>query len=173
MIHVHERIHVEGRILFHAFPADLDADAWQEILKMPLEARRRCASHVAEFSNIITQNGKLQILSMIGNTGTTLAFSQYFAIGTTSIISVQASDTSVPGEFYRTVLSSFTVLGTQVDCVFSIPSGSGNNTYASVGIFGGGATGTLGSGTLMSHALSTYTKTSANSLAVDYLLNVQ
>ena len=170
---IYERWRLGGRIRFHAIPGDPPEEMLRDWLRMSFAERERVSVDVYEVENIITQGGKQQFLSMIGNVNSVAPFSQYLGIGTTAIISVGYTDTSVPGEFYRTVLSQFIVVGTQVDCQYSIPSGSGNATYASVGIFGNGASGTLGSGSLMTHALASYTKTSANSLVTDYLLNLQ
>ena len=168
-----EKIHVGGRILFHAIPGDPPEEMLRDWLKMTFSEREKLSVDVYVTENVITQGGKLQILSMIGNAASVAAFSQYFAIGTTAIISVRATDTSIPGEFYRVVTSGFTGIGTQMDVTYSIPSGSGNATYASAGVFGNGASSTLGSGVLMTHALASFTKTNAASLQVDYLINLE
>ena len=170
-----EYIRFDGRVRFHAIVArDYNDDLVRDWLRMSESERARCASDIAEFHNVLTTAGRTYLLTFTGASsppGT--AFAQYFAIGTTAIVSVFPGDTSVPGEFYRVANGGDTITGTQVDITFSIPSGSGNATYTNIGLFGNGASGTLGSGELHTHALSNFVKTSANALQVDYLVNLQ
>lgn len=127
---------------------------------------------IAEFSNLITTNGRNNVLTYIGSsTGSTTQWSQYFAVGTGAITAVSASDTSLSNETFRVALSTYSVSGTQVDMNFQIGSGQALFAFTNSGIFGGGASSTLGSGVMMTHALFAYTH-GAWAISIDYLVNL-
>ncbi len=125
-----------------------------------------------EFYNLLTVAGRAQILSYIGaSTGSTIGFAKYLAIGTGALQSPSPVDTSLAGEVFRKALASFTVQGTQVDCSFLLASADANVTMTNAGLFGNAATSTLGSGTLYTKALFSYSK-GAYSISADYLINL-
>lgn len=128
-----------------------------------------------EHDNILTQNGRTQILTFIGsgpNVSSPLAFAQYFAVGSATINQVSSGDTVVNNEFARVAPSSAIVTGTQVDVSSFFSTGTGNGTWTNVGLWGNGATSTLLSGTLMTHSLFSYVKTNSNTASADYLINL-
>lgn len=176
-------IHVEGIIRTRLLPEDWtyadyaywwlpEFDSNMRIIRMPRMSNKEKERYtVAEEHNLLTTNGRTQILTFIGASGTgTGAFAQYFAVGTGSISSVSAGDTSLATELYRAVPASAVISGNQID--ISIPFGAGvaNGTWTNAGIFGVNATSTSGSGTLMTHALYSYTKTNTQSVTNDYLI---
>jgi hypothetical protein len=125
-----------------------------------------------EFRNLITTNGRNNVLSYIGSSsGSTTQWSQYFAVGTGAITYVSASDTSLANEVFRKAFTSFSVSGTQVDMNLQFGSGEGLFTFTNSGIFGNGATSTIGSGQLQTHALFAFSH-GAFSIAIDYLVNL-
>ena len=125
-----------------------------------------------EFTNLITTNGRTNVLTYIGSsTGSTTQWSQYFAVGTGAITAVSASDTSLSNEVFRKSQASFSVNGTLVDVNFQFGTTDAEFAYTNAGIFGNAASGTLGSGTLMTHALFSYTK-GAYAISIDYVINL-
>lgn len=130
---------------------------------------------VLEAHNLLTNNGRTQILGFIGSPtyiSTQTPFSQWFEVGTNPFALPSAGDTTVPGGLARVQPSTAVITGTQVDisCFFGTSQGNGNWTNA--GLWGNNATSTLGSGTLMTHSAFAYNKVNTNSVTVDYLINL-
>lgn len=124
----------------------------------------------AVFENLVTYNGKTQVLTYIGASGgNTTGFSKYIALGTGGITAPNPSDTVLVNETFRKVQASYSVQGTQVDVSFSLLSGDANASLTECGLYGGSATGTRNSGTLMTHALFSYTKGSWP-VSIDYII---
>lgn len=135
------------------------------------EAKER-EYQIDEFNNIITTAGRTQVLTYIGSsTGNTTQWSQYFAIGTGAITAVSASDTSLSNEVFRKAQTSYSVSGTLVDVNFQLGTTDAEFTYTNCGLFGAGASSTLGSGTMMTHALFAFTK-GAFAISCDYVINL-
>lgn len=135
----------------------------------PAEKRRYLLD---ETHNMIMVAGRSQVLAFLGSSsGTTAAFTQFFAIGTGTIASVSPSDTSLANEIFRKAPATYSVQGTEVDINVQLGTTDAEATYTNVGIFGINASSTLGSGTLMTHALCSFTK-GAFAIAIDYLINL-
>lgn len=127
---------------------------------------------LAEFENLITIAGRTQVLTYIGSpSGNTTQWSQYFAVGTGAITSVSAGDTSLANEVFRKAQTSYSVNGTQVDVNIQFGTTDAEFTYTNAGLFGAGASGTLNSGVLMTHALFSFSK-GAFALSIDYIINL-
>jgi hypothetical protein len=127
---------------------------------------------VAENCNILVSSGITQLLDYLGSTsGNATGFAQYFAVGDIAISQITSADTSVAGEYFRAVPSMSAVSGVQQDLSTFAGTTQANGTITNAGLFGNGATATLASGTLMTHSLFNYPKTSANAITMDYLLN--
>ena len=139
-----------------------------------MSAREKERYAVAEDKNILTTAGRTQILTfMSSQVSGTAPLAQYFAIGTFPINGVDPGDASVQGEIFRAAPSTTTITGTQVDVATFIGQTQAEATYTNVGLFGINAVGTVGgAGTLMTHALSNYTKGNVP-VTADYLLNLQ
>ena len=136
------------------------------------EQEKEREHQIAEFTNLITTNGRNNVLTYIGSsTGSTTQWSQYFAVGTGAITAVSASDTSLSNEVFRKAFASFSVSGTQVDMNVQFGTSEGIFTYTNGGIFGNSASSTIGSGTLMTHALFAFSKGSF-AISCDYLVNL-
>lgn len=132
-----------------------------------------------EAHNLITIAGRNQVLAYIGdnqltsgNTGTIVPFAQYFSVGTGAIASVSPSDTGMIGELFRAVPSTCTISGNTVSISTTFGSTQANGTYTNAGIFGNNATSSLGSGTLVTHALYQFTKPNGQALVNDYIINL-
>jgi hypothetical protein len=127
-----------------------------------------------EATNIITTNGRNQILTYLGAGSLVgvVAFAQYFSVGTGAIVSVSAGDTGMIGELFRAQPSSFAISGNSVNISTFFGATQANGTYTNAGLFGNGASGTFGTGTLCTHALYSFTKTSGETLTTSYLINL-
>jgi hypothetical protein len=128
---------------------------------------------IAEYNNQIMNQGRAQVLAYIGSsTGSSTQWSQYFAIGTGSITATSPTDTSLSNEIWRKQPTSFSVTGTQVDVNIQMATSDvSGSVFTNCGIFGNGATATLGSGNLLTHALFSFSKGSI-ALSIDYLVNL-
>ncbi len=124
------------------------------------------------FENQIMTAARTQVLTYIGSsTGNTTGFAKYLAIGTGAIQAPNPNDTTLATETFRKAQAANTVQGTQVDVNFALVAADANVTMTNCGLFGNTATATLGSGTLYTKALFSYTKGNY-SIAIDYLINL-
>lgn len=173
IITVHDDLLYLGRILIRELPAHWDR-AMFEFWYPRMKERERDRYTVAEAKNLITTLGRAQVLGYIGNpSSNTAAFSQYFAVGTFPINSVQPGDSVVNSELFRAIPSSYTVSGNTVDISTFFSTAQGNGTLTNCGLFGATATATPGSGTLMTHALlNNYVKDNAHTATFDYLITL-
>ena len=127
---------------------------------------------VVEARNQLMAAGRTSILSYIGGaSGNTTAFGKYLAIGTGVLQATSPSDTALVNEVYRVAQTTNTVQGSQMDVNFQIPSASAQVTMTESGLFGGTASTTAGSGTLVTHVLFSYTKGAA-AIAADYIITL-
>ena len=174
---IEENAMVVGRIKTYLLPPISEAEyaAWWPKLR---EAERE-RYLVSDVPNIVTQNGRTQILTYVGNgsinaglIGNINPFAQYFSVGIGLIATLSAGDVTVNGEIFRAAPSAAIISGNAVALSTFFGSGSANGTYTNCGFYGVGATATLGTGTLLTHALYSFVKTSANSLTTTYIVNV-
>jgi hypothetical protein len=151
---------------------EFDADGRRvRIAKMTQREKDRYT--VYEASNLVMTAGITQILTFIGNSASnTAAFSQYIAIGTGSIFTVNANDSTLATEFFRKAVTGYSTSGNQVDVSTNLLTTDAVGTWTNMGLYGVAATGTANSGTLMTHVLVAYTKPSATRTA-DYLITAQ
>lgn len=137
-----------------------------------ISEREKQELEICVHTNQIMNAGRRAVLSYIGSSsGSTTAWSQYFAIGTGSISSTSPTDTSLSNEVFRKAPASFAVNGTAVDINIQLGTTEAEYTYTDCGLFGNGATATLSSGSLYTHALFSYVK-GAYAVSVDYLVNL-
>jgi hypothetical protein len=125
--------------------------------------------------NVITTNGRTQVLTYLGVASLSagvVPFAEYFSVGTGAIATISAGDTGMIGELFRAVPSSFTISGNSVNISTFFGATQANGTYTNAGLFGNNASGTFGSGTLVTHAFYSYTKTSGETLTTSYLINL-
>lgn len=127
---------------------------------------------MAEKANILVSGGITQVLNYVGASGgNSTGFAQQFAVGNIGILQVTSADTSVAGEYFRAAPSTASVSGTQQDISVFAGTTQANGLITNAGLWGNGASGTLGSGTLMTHSLFQYNKTNAVAVSFDYLLS--
>lgn len=126
----------------------------------------------AEGHNQITNVGRAQTLAYIGSpSGSATQWAQQFAIGTGAITSTSPIDTSLSNEVFRRAPTSFSVTGTVVTINIILGATDAQVSMTNGGIYGAGASSTLGSGSLLTHCLFSYTK-GAYGVAISYLVNL-
>jgi len=167
-----DTLHIEGILRIYELPDALIHDAvfqaaWQ---RFTLSEKAREAKQVVEAHNLITTSGRTQILNFIGASGSTGAFAKYYSVGTGAIYVVQPSDTALANELFRAVPASYSVVGNQVTITTNFGTSQANGTYTEAGLWGGAASGTLGSGTLYTHLLYSYVKVNGVAIINDYTL---
>jgi hypothetical protein len=142
---------------------------WPALSEQERERYTACEHH-----NILTLSGFTQLLTYISSgNATTLGFSQFFSVGTFPIITVQAGDTGVSGEIYRSAPTSQSIVGNQLTLSTYFAPSQAVGTYTNAGLWGVNATGTANSGTLMTHTLYNYPKSSSQAISNDYIIILQ
>ena len=168
-----ESLHIAGLLRIYEFSEDAELAeyaAWWHRFSLAEKARK--AHLVIEKHNLVTSAGRTQLLTFAGNSGSTTAFAKFYAVGTGAIASVTAADTSLATELFRLAPASSSIVGTTVTITTNFSTSQGNGTYTNAGLWGGSATSTPGSGTLYTHILYSYTKTSAVATANDYTISL-
>lgn len=177
-----EKLHICGLIRARAVPFETEAewrhwwlgefDARGQMIRPPRMSEKEKEKYtVAEAPNILVSSGITQVLNYVGaNNGNAVAFAQYFAVGNIAIAQLNSNDTSVAGEFFRAAPSLSTVSGSQIDVSTFVGSGQAVGSITNAGLFGNGASGTIGSGTLMTHSFFSHVKGSVAE-TFDYLLS--
>lgn len=168
-----EMLHFTGLVKVRELPRDCafaDFMAWWP--RLTERERERWTAY--EHRNVLTSSGRTQLLTYASSgLATTLGFAQEFSVGTSPIISVSAGDTSVQGELYRSAPTTTTITGNQVDISTYFGPSQANGNYTNAGLYGVNATSTLGTGTLMTHTLYTYTKSNGVPITNDYIITLQ
>jgi hypothetical protein len=178
---VGESLHIEGLLRIYEVDDELlDRNFlirwWRHCRKkgwkyLTLAEKAREGKLVVEAHNQILSAGRTQLLTFAGSNTTTVAFAQYYSVGTGTIYSVQPGDTSLATELFRAVPASFTIVGNGVTVTTNFTSGQALGTYTNSALFGNGATSTPGSGTMMTHILYSYTHT-AIAIVNDYTISM-
>lgn len=142
------------------------------IRKARMSEREKDRWTVVEAKNMLMSAGRTQILTFMGQLTAPAVFTQYYAVGTGTIFTIQPSDVSLATELFRAVPASFSIVGNAVTVTTNFSTSQGNGTYTNAGIFGVSATSTPGSGVLMTHILYSYTKTSSIAIVNDYTMSL-
>jgi len=163
-----------GKIKLRVLPGDLTLAEFLEWWPRLTEKER---DHYTEYEtrNLITTAGRSQVLTYIGSpnlSSPVVPFSQYFSVGTGATLTVNPGDSHVNGELTRLVPSTYTVSGNGVDISTFFSTSNGNGTWTNCGIYGNNATSTLGTGTLLTHALFSYTKLNTQTATCDYIITL-
>lgn len=179
-----ETLHFEGILRIREIPPEWDDATFRHwwcdertpdgrlIRQAAMSEREKDRYTVLEAKNMLMNAGRTQLLNFAGASGTTTAFAMYYAVGTGSIFTVQPSDTTLTGELFRLQPASYSIVGNAVTITTPFSTSQANGVYTNAGIFGNNATGTANSGTLMTHLLYSYTKTSAVAIANDYTITL-
>lgn len=167
---IRERVKYLGIVRARLLPAEWTLEDYLKYYPR-MTSRERNRLTVYEAENMLMTAGRTQMLTQLFGTAPA-AFGLQFSVGTGAISGVTSADTGIPNEFFRAAPSTGTTTGNQIDISTFFGALQANTTYTNAGLWGGAATGTLGSGTLMTHVLYALTKTSANSLTNDYLIQL-
>jgi len=180
-----DTLHFEGILKIREIPADWTDEEFRRwwcderdpasgalLRKAGMDEREKDRYTVLEARNLLMSAGRTQLLTFAGASTAPTAFAQYYSVGTGSIFTVQASDTTIATELFRAVPASYSVVGNGVTITTNFSTSQANGTYTNAGLWGNGASGTLGTGTLMTHLLYSYTKTSANAIVNDYTISL-
>lgn len=167
-----EHIRFCGTIRIAELPARCTEADYLEWWPMITE-RERDRYRVREHHNILTLAGRAQLLSYIASSGAiSSAFGQFIAIGNLPVVVIYPGQTFVVGEYYRSAPSTVFSIGSQIDLSMYMGPSQAVGTMTNAGIFGSNATATLQSGTLFTHTLLNYTK-SSTPITLDYLVNLE
>jgi hypothetical protein len=172
-----DTLHITGILRVYEVPEELFFFRWWKHSRkkgwkyLTLEQKAREGKLVVEECNLLTSAGRTKVLSFLGASGSTTAFAQQYAVGTGTIYRVQPSDNALAGELARGQPASFSVVGNSVTISTTFSGSQANGTWTNAGLFGGTATSTLGSGTLHTHLLCSYVKSSGVTIISDYTLD--
>lgn len=178
-----ESIHLCGLIRARAVPFESreewthwwlgEFDSQGKMIRTPRMSEHEKERYtVAAHENILVSSGITQLLNYIGaSNGNSTGFAQYFAVGNIALSQVNTNDTSVAGEFFRGAVSQASISGVQQDLSTFVGSTQGVGNVTNAGLFGVNATSTIGSGTMMTHALFQYSKPNNTAITYDYLIS--
>jgi hypothetical protein len=170
---IEENIKVVGIVKVRELPAGCSREDFMEWWPRLTEKERERHT-VYEHKNILTTVGRNQLLNFIASNNAVIgAFAQFFSVGTLPITSVSPGDTQVQTEIFRAVPTLITLTGQQVNISTYFGPSQANGNYSNGGLYGINATSTLGTGTLMTHALYVYSKQNGQAITNDYLNIVQ
>ncbi len=163
-----------GKIKLRVLPGDLTLAEFMEWWPRLTEKERDRYTEY-ETRNLITTAGRSQVLTYIGApnlSSPVVPFSQYFSVGTGPTLTVNPGDSHINTELTRLVPSTYTVSGNGVDISTFFGTSQGNGTWSNCGLYGNNATSTLGTGTLLTHALFSYVKTNTQTVTADYIITL-
>lgn len=176
-----DRLRYRGRVLVRVLPADWDIAAFRywwgaeydaggrQIRPPRMSRREKDRWTVYEAANMLLTNGRTQLLSYMGNI-TTNAFAQYFAVGIGTFNKPVPGNTQLSNEVFRAAITLATIAGNSVDLSTYFTGSQAQYQLTNAGIFGNGATSTLGSGTLMAQLGYSYNNTGGVPLTNDYVM---
>ena len=122
---------------------------------------------VNSYSNVFCNAGKYTILERMGGTDAKTGIITYLALGSGTTTPAN-TDTKLETETYRhpTTTGNRTEL---VVCISTfIPTDEANDTHKEMGLFGDDASDTADSGTLYTHVAIDETKSSGESITINY-----
>ncbi len=141
------------------------------IVSMVRELNTICHTTKRVVKNIIPTVGRQMIANNIGNSSpTNIMYAKYIELGTSSVVPAD-SDVALGTPVYRNAVASRTnaLNIAYVTAFFNATEVSG--TFLEAGIFSDG-TSTIGSGVLLSHVAIDITKTTSNTLTIDWTLTI-
>lgn len=188
----HEKIGYKGIISLHEIPNWTDEELaywwtpetalidglWQIVRPARMsEGEKRSRLVMPPFENLITNTGITLLLTnnSVAGQGSMNPFAQILSVGNGTITGVTRGDTSVAGDGFTTgarkAPASYSIVGFSTTIVFNFASTDAVGTWTNTGLYGwsgsANASTTSGTGSLMTHALFSYTKNST-AIAVNY-----
>lgn len=138
---------------------------WTGLVTVTVRDRRGEIVEREEFWNLITNAGKNHVRDSIA--GTVTSKIGYVAVGSAST-APSTSDTALGTEQFRKQVTSRSVGGTgALTTTVYIAPNEANVQIEEIGWFAGAATGTPGSGTLISRVLYSHLKNALESIQID------
>lgn len=120
--------------------------------------------------NLVPTVGRSVLAQRLANTTTYTGIVNYVALGSGSTAPANA-DTQLTTEVYRKAISSSTYANNIAYITGFFTAAETSGTYAEVGLFIDG-TATANSGQIFSHALASITKTSVQTLTIDWVVTI-
>jgi hypothetical protein len=121
--------------------------------------------------NVVVQAGKVSIARRLGNAEAGYGKITYCATGT-NVAAPAASDAQMGTELFRKAISVVTLNSNVVTFTTYFATSESNGTLKEVGLFGDDATSAAGSGTMYAHTAITRTKTSSDTLTIEWSVTV-
>lgn len=119
---------------------------------------------VAEYKNVLTVQGRIDILQFLGSSSGVTLFAATFAVGGGYTPSVFPTDTSINGFIYGQTPSGFIVSGNTVDVSTFFGPVDANATWTNAGLIDSASN-------LVTHTRYAFTKTSNASISNDYMIS--
>ncbi len=127
---------------------------------------------VLEFQNVIATTGKNSIASRLaGGTANNVGAISYMGIGTGTNVPA-AGDTTLQTEILRKLISTRSSSGAVATFRTFFTTAEGNAALKEVGLFGDDATATANSGTLFARRAINRTKTSSETLTLEWSITI-
>lgn len=133
---------------------------------------RQCRVEVMTYENLIPTAGRAAIASWLTNSSPSPASMRlnYTALGSGATAPANG-DTQLQTEVYRKVISSASNANNIAYCTAFYTALETSGTYAEAGVFMNG-TGTANSGTLFSRVAVSITKSTSQTLTIDYTITI-
>lgn len=156
---IHDALPLDGVLRLYERPAG-DEGEWRHVLDAP---------------NIVVNAFYNALFGVMSGVSTTSLLVGALSLGTGVLptAGVSRTDTQMVREWMRYPIASVlpnTADPSSVVISFFSPSRDGAQTLTEAGLWIAGATTVLGSGTLATHAIFSYSKSSLNDLRIDYTL---
>jgi hypothetical protein len=141
-----------------------------EIRSPRMTRREKRKYEVAEAKNVLTTGGRNMLLAYMSIASGASPFAVMFSVGNGVVQSVAATDSFVVGEYFRKAPTGYTVTGAETDISIYFASTDGQGSITNAALFGSvAATTTLGTGTMNTHSLFNYLKTT-QPITIDYTI---
>ncbi len=138
-------------------------------VKITIKSEETGEERIIEQDNLIVDTGANLLRDFLK--GDAVTGITHLAIGTDGT-TPSATDTGLIAEAFRKAITDVAFDNRMLRLTTFIASGDWSGTVAELGLFGNGATDTLGTGTLFSRVTPTaFTKSSTESLTVEWTLN--
>lgn len=140
-------------------------------VKLTFENIKTGEKEVIHILNVACHSGKTSIARRLGNAESGYGKITYCATGT-GVGSPADSDTTMFTELFRKLISVVALNSNVVTFTTYYAAAESNGTLTEIGLFGDNATATTDSGTMYAHTNITKTKTSNDTLTIEWAITV-